>query len=80
MTEHRNWKTHLILHFGSCKKKPTEIVNDLEEIGFVSSLGTVDLTYTWDKVPEKEDVLQMADRVAEVLEGTGAIFNLDTHD
>lgn len=80
MVESRNWETHLVLHFGSTSKKPTEIVKDLEELGFKSSLGTVDLTYTWNKVPEKEDVLQLADKVAEVLEGTGAIFNLDTHD
>ena len=78
----RTWKTHLVLHFGTKNtKKPSEIAEELSKSGFESSLGTVDFVYDWkEKVPEKEEVLQLADKVSETLEGTGAVFNLDTHN
>jgi len=82
MENKENWKTHLVLHFGTKNnKKPSEIAKELSKIGFESSLGTVDFVYEWeDKEPSKEDVLGLADKVSEILEGTGSVFNLDTHD
>ena len=81
-TRNQNWKTYLVLHFGtSNNKKPSEIANELKESGFESSLGTVDFVYDWeDKVPTKEDVLKLADKVSEILDKTGSVFNLDTHE
>jgi dihydrodipicolinate synthase/N-acetylneuraminate lyase len=76
-----NWKTHLILHFGTDNiKKPSEVAKKLEEIGFETSLGPVDFIHKWDKEPTKEHVLELADKVSEKLQGTGSVFNLDTHD
>lgn len=81
-TKPNTWKTYLVLHFGTKNnKKPSEIAEDLKQIGFESSLGTVDFVYEWeDKEPSKDDVLKLADKVSEILEETGAVFNLDTHD
>jgi len=77
----RTWKTHLVLHFGTKNnKKPSEIADELNKLGFDSSLGTVDFVYEWQKRnPSKEDVLELADKVSEILEDTGSVFNLDTH-
>ncbi len=75
------WKTYLILHFGTANgEKPSEVAEKLEEIGFETSLGPVDFIHKWDKEPAKEQVLELADKISETLEGTGAVFNLDTHD
>lgn len=81
-TNTRRWKTYLVLHFGTANgNKPSEIAKKLEEEGFESSLGTVDFVYDWkDKEPSKQEVLELADKVSEVLGGTGAVFNLDTND
>jgi len=80
-TKNKNWKTYLVLHFGtSNNKKPSEIAEELKEAGFESSLGTVDFVYDWEeKTPSKEDVLKLADKVSDILEKTGSVFNLDTH-
>lgn len=78
----KKWKTHLVLHFGTKNnKKPSKIAEDLKQVGFESSLGTVDFIYDWqEEKPSKQDVLELADKVSEILEDTGAVFNLDTHD
>jgi hypothetical protein len=74
------WKTYLVIHFGMGGKKPSQIVKDLEGLGFEVSLGPVDLVYSWEKEPTKEEVLELADKISEVLTGTESVFNLDTHD
>ena len=78
----KEWETHLVLHFGTTNaKKPSEVEEKLQDIGFESSLGTVDFTYKWkDEKPSKKQVLKLADEVSNVLDGTGAVFNLDTND
>lgn len=75
------WKTYLVMFFGTGNGKPTEIVKRVESLGFRTALGPVDFIYDWgNKVPVKEEVLALADRLAELLKNTGAIFNIDTHD
>ncbi|HKL23889.1 MAG TPA: hypothetical protein VJ912_00990 [Candidatus Nanoarchaeia archaeon] len=80
--KNRKWKTHLVLHFGTSNtKKPSQIAKELNKVGFNSFLGTVDFVYTWkEKKPSKEEVLELADKVSEILKSTGSVFNLDTHD
>ena len=74
------WKTYLILHFGTNGKKPTEVSVAIEEVGFKANLGAVDYVYNWDAEPSKEQVLGLADKLAEALQGSGAVFNIDTQN
>ena len=74
------WKTYLVIHFGTAGKRPSEVAKALEAIGFTCALGPVDFIYEWKIRPLKQGVLELADRVAYALRGSGAVFNLDTHD
>jgi len=74
------WKTYLILYFGTGGKKPTEVEEILGGLGFKSEFGPVDFTYEWENKPNKEQVLELADKIAEALSGSGVVFNIDTHD
>lgn len=74
------WKTFLILYFGTNGRKPTEVEKGLEEIGFKTQFGSVDFVYDWNEEPTKEKVLALADKIAEALKGSGAVFNIDTQE
>ena len=75
------WKTYLVMYFGTKGVKASEIAKKVESLGFESTFGSVDFIFNWkDKQPSKEDVLALGDRLAKELEGSGAVFNLDTHD
>jgi len=74
------WKTYLIIHFGTNDKKPTDIAKALEELGFDTTFGSVDFVHQWKEKPNKEQVLELGDKISEALKGSGAVFNLDTHE
>ena len=76
-----NWKTYLVMYFGTQGIKTSEIAKKLEALGFETMFGSVDFVYDWKgKKPSKEQVLALGDNVADLLRGSGAVFNLDTHD
>jgi hypothetical protein len=75
------WKTYLVMYFGTDEEiGPTEIAQKVEEVGFKTNFGSVDFIYEWKIKPTKEEVLSLGDKIAEALRGSGAVFNLDTHD
>lgn len=74
------WKTYLVMYFGSQGVKTSDVAKKLESLGFDTSFGSVDFIYDWENRPSKDEVLALGDKVAGVLEGSGAVFNLDTHD
>jgi hypothetical protein len=75
------WKTYLVMYFGTKGVKASEIAKRVESLGFESAFGSVDFIFNWkDKRPSKEEVLALGDKLAKALEGSGAVFNLDTHD
>ena len=75
------WKTYLILYFGTKERKPSEIEKTLSEMGFESEIGPVDFIYHWgENQPTKEQILGLADKIAEALKDSGAMFNIDTHN
>jgi hypothetical protein len=76
------WKTYLVMYFGTDDEvEPTEIAKRVEALGFVTTFGSVDFVYDWkNKKPTKEEVLALGDKLAKALKGSGAVFNLDTHD
>jgi len=75
------WKTYLIMYFGTQGVKSSDVSERVEDLGFESVIGSVDFVYDWKgKKPSKGEILSLGDKVVEVLDGSGAIFNLDTHD
>ncbi|GIU68392.1 MAG: hypothetical protein KatS3mg001_242 [Candidatus Pacearchaeota archaeon] len=75
------WKTFLIMYFKAGNEKASEIVKKVESLGFECTIGPVDFVYDWrNKVPTKEDILELADKLVKVLDGTGVMFNIDTHE
>ena len=74
------WITYLVLYFGTGDSKPTEIVSKIESLNFKSTLGPVDFIHEWEGKPNKQEVLELANKLSEILRGSGCIFNLDTHD
>ncbi len=74
------WKTYLVMYFGTGNGSATDVAKKLEAIGFKTQFGSVDFVYDWPQQPTKEQVLAIADRIIRDLKGTGAVFNLDTHD
>lgn len=74
------WKTFLIMYFNAGKEKASEVVKKVESTGFKTTFGTVDFVYEWKNEPTKEQVLELADKLTEVLKNTGVMFNIDTHE
>lgn len=75
------WRTYLVIYFGTIGAKPTDIAKKLDALGFEAAFGSVDFVFDWkNKKPTKDEVLILGDKVVKALQGTGAVFNLDTHD
>ena len=69
------------MYFGTKGVKASEIARKVESIGFETLFGSDDFIYDWqDKKPTKEEILALGDKLGEVLDGSGAVFNLDTHE
>ena len=75
-----SWKTYLVIYFKAGNEKISEIVKKVESVGFKCTIGPVDFVYEWDKEPTKEEILELADKLAETLKDTGIMFNIDTHE
>lgn len=75
------WRTYLVMYFGTKGIMPSEVAQRIESLGFETMFGSVDFVYDWkERMPSKEEVLALGDKVSELLKDSGAIFNLDTHD
>lgn len=70
-----------MMYFGTKDVPASEIARRLEALGFETHYGPYDFIYDWgDRTPSKTEILALGDRVVKKLEGSGAVFNLDTHD
>jgi len=75
------WRTYLVMYFGTNDTMPSEISKKLESLGFSTSIGSVDFIYDWNgRKPAKDEILDLADKLVKMLDGSGVMFNLDTHD
>lgn len=75
-------KTYLVMYFGTTGSVPaSEIAKRLEALGFETRYGPYDFVYDWgERTPSKAEILGLGDKVVKALQGSGAVFNLDTHD
>jgi len=74
------WKTYLVMYFKAGSEKASEVIKKVESAGFTTTFGPVDFIYEWKSKPTKEQVLKLADKLTEALNGTDVMFNIDTHD
>ena len=74
------FKTYLVVYFGTNGIGPSEIARLIEGLGFKTLFGPYDFAHPWNREPSKSEILALGDRVQTALQGTGSVFNLDTHE
>ena len=71
-------KTYLTIVFSSDGETPSLIRDRLMNLGMQVTQGGHDFTYVWDKEPDVDTLLMLADKIFIALKGTGALFSLET--
>lgn len=71
-------KTYLLVWFSSEGARPSEINHRLMYLGFEPMQGSYDFVYNWNSNVSVESVLEFGDKVYLSLQGTGAMFKLET--
>ncbi len=71
-------KTYITLWFSSDGDAPSDIISDLEKIGFEPVTGNYDMVYNWGKRPTRDDLIHLADIIKRALDGRGVLFKLET--
>ena len=70
--------TYLTITFDSEGCKPSEVVDRLYNLGFKPTTGRYDFKYVWDGNTNIKDVLWFADKIHATLQGTSALFKIET--
>lgn len=74
-------RTYLIVYFGTEGTRASEVASKLEKLGFKTVYGPYDFIYNWgDRMPSAQEILALGDKIVDALKGSGAVFNLDTHE
>jgi len=65
--------------FNSEGKKPSEVKNQLLNLGFKAAKGNYDFVYEWDKESDKiEELVWFADKVHTALKDSRVVFSIET--
>jgi len=70
--------TYITIMFSTEGRRPSEVFDALNNMGFQPTTGNYDGMFKWDKKATLDDAIYMADRVYLTLKGTGAMFKLET--
>ena len=74
-------RTYLIVYFGTAGTRASEVALKLEKLGFKTVYGPYDFIYDWGaRLPSTQEILTLGDKVVDALQGSGSVFNLDTHE
>ena len=71
-------KTYLTIVFSSDGETPSIIRDRFMNLGIQVTQGSHDFNYVWDKEPDVDELLMLADKIFIALKGTGALFSLET--
>jgi len=72
-------KTYLTIMFNSEGVKPSEVKDQLLNLGFKAAKGNYDFVYEWDEESVSlEDLVWFADRVHAALKDTNVYFSIET--
>lgn len=71
-------KTYLTIMFNSEGSSPSDVKNQLLNLGFKATKGNYDFVYEWDKDVSLEDLIWFADKVHSALKNTKVFFSIET--
>jgi len=72
-------KTYLTLMFSSEGSRPSEVKNQLLNLGFVAAKGNYDFVYDWNnKEVSLDDLVWFADKVHAALNNHKVFFTIET--
>lgn len=71
-------KTYLKIIFNSEGSSPSEIKNQLLNLGFKAAKGSYDFVYEWDRSADIEELIWFADRVHAALKNHNVYFTIET--
>ncbi len=72
-------KTYLTIIFNSEGGSPSEVTNQLLNLGFTVAKGNYDFVYEWDKeTATKEELVWFADKVHSALKKANVYFSIES--
>ena len=71
-------KTYLTIMFNSEGSSPSDVKNQLLNLGFKAAKGNYDFVYEWDKDVSLEELIWFADKVHSALKNTKVFFSIET--
>jgi hypothetical protein len=72
-------KTYLTIIFNSEGSSPSEVQNQLLNLGFKVTKGNYDFVYDWDKnSASKEELIWFADKIHAALKKANVSFTIET--
>ena len=72
-------KTYLTLMFNSEGSSPSEVKNQLLNLGFKTAKGSYDFVYEWDEEEVTvEELVWFADKVHSALKNTNVYFTIES--
>ena len=72
-------KTYLKIMFNSEGSSPSEVKNQLLNMGFRATKGNYDFVYEWSKESvDVDELIWFADKVHAALKNTGVYFTIET--
>lgn len=71
-------KTYLTVYFNSDGGKPSEVTEQLLNLGFKPTKGPHDFYYQWGEAQDVNDLIWFADRVHTALQNLSVLYKLET--
>ena len=71
-------ETYLRVTFHSEGAKPSEVADRLREFKFVPTQGNYDFVYDWNGAPTREQILDLADEMTNLLRGYRVLVEIET--
>ena len=71
-------KTYLTIMFNSEGSTPSDVKNQLLNLGFKANKGNYDFVYEWDKEVKLDELVWFADKVHAALKNTEVFFSIET--
>ena len=71
-------KTYITIFFNSEGGRPSEVVDELVQLGFQPISGPYDMVYEWPNNADVKDAINFADQIQMTLEGLGVFFKIET--
>jgi len=72
-------KTYLTIMFNSEGSKPSEVKNQLLNLGFKAAKGNYDFIYEWEEEQVKiDELVWFADKVHSALKDSNVLFSIET--